>query len=120
MRYTIPDIADIELERFKKDSNRTQAYTQARNLLRASGIFNFLRVFSRPKSPDGGANVYRSAYSAAFQEGYNSALEDMEYMEEKYLAVLPSTQGVKADFGARKLLQERGFVTEGVENGKEK
>lgn len=120
MAYTIPDIGDIELKRFIEDPHRSQAYREGRNLLKLSGIFNFLRIFSRPYDPTGGSNVYRSAYSAAYTEGYNKCLEDLEYFEEKYLQITPSSQGLKADFGARRLLAERGDLMEEVVDGKAK
>lgn len=103
----------IELERLKADPARTTQYAAARDLLKQSGMFNFLRMFARPYQPDRGANGNAAVFSAGYTEGYHQALEHLEFFEELYLAVVPT--GKKApipDFGGLALAKKRGDIPE--------
>lgn len=118
MAFPVIDVANVELDRFRKDQQATRMYTDGKNLLKASGLFNLLRQFGRPYSIQGGANVYQSAHAAAHSEGYNKALDDLMYFEEKYLAETLGARPVVADFGGRALALSKGDLTMEDINGK--
>lgn len=109
----------FELERFKKAADALVDYSSGRDFLRKSGIFALLRQFARPFSPDNGANPYIAARAAAYSEGYNAALDDLLYFEEKYLTLGTNSKGIVADFGGLALALRKGDLTEkDIKNGK--
>lgn len=109
----------FELDKFKKAPEGLVNYSTGRDFLRKSGIFALLRQFARPFSPDNGANPYIAARAAAYSEGYNAALDDLLYFEEKYLTLSGSSKGVVADFGGLALALKKGDLTEkDIKNGK--
>lgn len=111
-------VSDIEVAKFKNNPAAKQMYQEGKNLLSSSGIFNFLRIFARPFTRDGGANPYSAAYTAAFCEGYHKCLDDLVYFEEVYLTEPVKGKAVRADFGGLALALAKGDLTEKDINGK--
>lgn len=123
MAFTLRSIAEVELARFKVSPTATAYLDQAVDLLKSCGVVALLRVFARPFSNDGGESVTKAAYTAAFCEGYNTALDQLMSFKEMYLNEELGRRPVTADFGALALAVSRGDLTkEDVEklNGKRK
>ena len=108
MAFDVVKSQDIELTKFKNTPGAADLYREGKKLLLQSGIINFFRIFARPFSVDRGANVYTSAYSAAFSEGYNKALDDIVYFEEMYLDDKRGQRKVEATFGAIPMAMKSG------------
>lgn len=111
-------VEDIELKKFKDTPGAREAYSTGVSLIRKSGIVNFLRIFARPFSVDRGANPHQAAYTAAFTEGYNKALDDLMYFEEMYLTETLGKKKITATFGGIGLALSRGDLTKEEVNGK--
>lgn len=105
------DLGELELKKFVSDAHRQKRYTDAVAALVEAGVIDLLRRFGRPYTPDGGANPYAAAYSAAFCEGYNKALDDLLYFDEQYIAPSVKTGKVSATFGALELALSRKDIT---------
>jgi hypothetical protein len=104
-------ILDIELTKFKNSVKGLAKYKTGIRDLIESGFINFLRIWSRPFTPDKGANVYTSAYTAAFCEGYNKCLDDLVYFEEQYLSPDIPKRDIKPNFGALSIALAKGDLT---------
>lgn len=105
-------IGEMELEKFHKNALRVEQYKGARTGLLESGITNILRLFARPFSHDRGANPYSAAYSAAFAEGYNAALDQVMYFTELFPEQKVKGEKVQPDFGGLALAYSRGMIRE--------
>lgn len=105
------DVPQIELRKFKNNDAAKGLYDKGIDLLRSSGIFEFLRVFARPFSPDRGANPHTASYTAAFCEGYHKALDDIYYFKEMFLEEATSQKQIRATFGALGLAVAKGDLT---------
>lgn len=103
--------ADVELRKLKANGTLVIYFKEGINALKASGIFNLLRMFARPFTTDRGANPYTAAYTAAYAEGYNDALDDLIYFEEKYLVDEVKQKQVSASFGGLNLALKKGDLT---------
>lgn len=106
-------VAELELKRFRENSNARSLYSQARDLLVRSGFLNFLRSFARPYAINQGANPYQSAYMAAFCEGYQKCLDDILYFEDLYLNDLPRAKPIKPEYGALEIALSKGDLKKG-------
>lgn len=111
MPFDPQEISSIELSKFKNSVGALDLYRQGKDLLVRSGVINFFRIFSRPFTNDRGANVYQAAYSAAFTEGYNKALDDIVYFDEMYLTEALGKKEIKATFGALGIAIAKGDLT---------
>jgi hypothetical protein len=118
------ELGEIELKKFVSDAHRQKRYTDAVEALVDAGIVALLRRFGRPYTPDGGANPYAAAYSAAFCEGYNKALDDLMYFDEQYIAPSVKSGKMTATFGALELALSRKDITpkeyEELKNGRKR
>jgi hypothetical protein len=112
------DAGRIELDRFRNSPDSKSLYEQGVMALLRSGILGLLRQFARPFSPDNGANPYIAARSAAYAEGYNQALDDLIYFDQRYLAESLKAKNVRPDFGGLALAVKKGDLTEEEAYGK--
>jgi hypothetical protein len=116
-------IQDIELDRFKLNPIAVENYKAGKNMLRESGLPDFLRLFNRPFLYDQGANINIAASTAAFCEGYNKCLDDIMYFEEMYLTEEKAKKDLVPMFGALERAKAKGDLTEKdleILNGKRK
>lgn len=107
MAFTPVEIATVELKNFKDNVKAVKYYVEAKKLLMDSGLVNLLRIFSRPYTRDGGRDQNAAAYKAAYTEGYNDALDDLIYFQEKYLVQDLTKKDVHLDFGSKKLAVDK-------------
>jgi hypothetical protein len=105
--------AEIELKAFKNSPTALNMYIEGKELIKKCGLINMLRVFARPFTFDRGSNVNSAAYSAAFTEGYNKALDDLMYFEDMYLKEELGKKKITATFGALGLAIKKGDLKPG-------
>lgn len=106
-------MAKTALDIIKDKESFLSLYTQGMSLLYQSGIFEFLRENGRgvPVSPE--VPNYVEYQLAIYNRclGYQAALDDLYYFQEKFLTTLPSLQNVDMDFGGVDEALKKGDLT---------
>lgn len=111
MKQQIFQTLKAEYDRLVNNPEFVTQYETLRSILLRSGFINFLRVFNRPFSTDGGTDVQRAAAQAHFCAGYNQALDDIMYFKELHMAEVVSGKEVPINFGAIGIALAKGDIT---------
>lgn len=106
-------IERLALEELKNNPNFIKNYGEGIALLKKSGIFDFLRIFSQPVLKDGGRDIASAAAQAAHSNGYNKCIDDLTFFNELYLKPVDARKTTRLDFGGRALAIARGDILPG-------
>jgi hypothetical protein len=95
-----------------KDVNVSD-YRQALQLLRRTGLLDILRRGGFPNITENGANLAAMAHEGSWSNGYQTAVNQLEYLEEFYANKTdPNAARVTPTFGAAKIAKSEGYLTE--------
>lgn len=106
-------VAKLQLKNLRDNPRFVQDQQTIVELMKSSGLHDFLRSVARCQIYDGGANPARSAAEAQANAGYHNCLDDIMYFAERFLTESAVNKKVPMDFGGRRLALAKGDLLEG-------
>lgn len=107
---------DTKLKLMLENPGFGKAYNEAVNTLEALGVLGVLRELAKVKQVnETHPNFIAAQASQASQSlGYNNALDDLIYFQERYVVVQPTVNpaAVPMDFGGINIALLNGTITE--------
>lgn len=100
-----------ELDRIKGNPNVIEAYRTGLNALFNSGVIDFLRAIGRPTRHKNGENHIVMASEAAWSSGWNDCLDNLLYLEDRYLTEQVPVESLRMDFGSLDRSEAKGDLT---------
>lgn len=101
------------IQKILKDPGLLSKYSEAVQVLRVIGFFDWMMDKARPQIVASGSDVQVMATQAARSAGYFEALEDIIHFEEQYIAPYQTAgrEELIATYGGVEIALKEGFIT---------
>lgn len=101
------------IENFLSKDTNVSDYREAMRILKRIGFLEILRRGGFPSVIDNGSNIASMAHEGSWSNGYQTALNQIEYVEEYYANKSdPNAPRITPTFGAATIAKREGYMNE--------